>query len=220
MANPNDGLIAAYADTLPNTGPATFTGALTVTGLITASGGISTQAVSGGYLGQSFAPEVNSATAVALTTAYGYLTRVVVPIGGLSTYLDVIVTSATFTNAIWGLYTGTGTNPIAYTAESHTTLSAAGLYSIPWVSTVTLTPGTYYVYQELTGTSPTMPGVTATSTGSIGATIMNPNCALASGTLNSALLASGAPSTIGASTSLTFGTGWALASTKVWYGIR
>lgn len=212
----NDGIIAAYAKTINSTSPLPQT----VAGLIVAQSGVSTQAVAGGYLGQSMAPEVLSPTALTLVTAYGYLTRVVVPVSGTTTYLDVVVTSATFTNAIWGLYTGTGTNPVAYTAESHGTLSAAGLYSIPWVTPAALAPGTYYVYQEVTGTSPTMPGVIATATGSVGATIMNPNVALASGTLNSALLASGAPTTISGTTQLTFGTGWALNPQKIWYGIR
>lgn len=202
------------------TAPLTLSSSLSVAGLITASQGVSSTALPNTYLGQSVPPEALSATTLTLVTAYGYLTRVYVPVAGTTTYLDVVVTSATFTNAIWGLYTGTGTNPIAYTAESHLTLSAAGLYSIPWVATAALTPGYYYVYQEVTGTSPTMPGVIATSTGGVGAAIMNPNCALASGTLNSALLASGAPTTISGTTQLTFGTGWALNPQKIWYGIR
>ena len=222
MPNPNDGVIAAYANTLPNAGPATFSGPLTVSGLITAQAGVSTQAVAGGYLGQSVSPDVLSATAVTLTTAYGYLTRVVVPVSGTSTYLDVAFTSAgAVTNAIWGLYTGTGVNPIAWSSESHLTVTgAAGLYSIPWVTPVALTAGTYYVFQEVTGTTPSMPGVTATVTGSIGATILNPNCVLANGTLNTALLASGAVTTIGATTTLAFGTSWAFAASKLWYGLR
>ena len=217
MPNPNDGVIAAYPNTLPSTGPATFTGPLTVTGLVTASAGVSTQAVAGGYLGQSLSPDVLSSSAVVLTTAYGYLTRVTVPVSGLATYLDVILTTGnTVTNAIWGLYTGTGVNPIAWTAQSSATVTgAAGLYSIPWTAPVTLAAGTYYVFQELTGTTPAMPGVTGVS-----ATALNPNCSLAAGTLNSALLATGAVTTIGATTTLAFGTSWALAATKLWYGIR
>ena len=217
MPNPNDGVIAAYPNTLPSTGPATFTGPLTVTGLVTASAGVSTQAVAGGYLGQSLSPDVLSSSAVVLTTAYGYLTRVTVPVSGLATYLDVILTTGnTVTNAIWGLYTGTGVNPIAWTAQSSATVTgAAGLYSIPWTAPVALAAGTYYVFQELTGTTPAMPGVTGVS-----ATALNPNCSLAAGTLNSALLATGAVTTIGATTTLAFGTSWALAATKLWYGIR
>ena len=217
MPNPNDGVIAAYPNTLPSTGPATFTGPLTVTGLVTASAGVSTQAVAGGYLGQSVSPDTLSSSAVVLTTAYGYLTRVTVPVSGLATYLDVILTTGnTVTNAIWGLYTGTGVNPIAWTAQSSATVTgAAGLYSIPWTAPVALAAGTYYVFQELTGTTPAMPGVTGVS-----ATALNPNCSLAAGTLNSALLATGAVTTIGATTTLAFGTSWALAATKLWYGIR
>src|ERR1039457_6486610 len=104
MPNPNDGIIASSQG-------GTISGPMTVTGLITAQGGVSTQAVAGGYLGQSVSPDVLSATAVVLTTAYGYLTRVVVPVSGTSTNLDVVFTSGgTVTNAIWGLYTGTGVN--------------------------------------------------------------------------------------------------------------
>jgi hypothetical protein len=204
--------------------PVALTGTLSVAGLITPQSGVSTQALPTGYLGQSIEPSVLSPTAVVLTTAYGYLTRVYVPVSGLSTYLDVVFTTGNaVTNAIWGLYTGSGVNPVAYTAEAHATVTgAAGLYSIPWATPVNLTPGYYYVYQEVTGTTPSMPGVTATSTGSIGATILNPNCSLSATvpTLNSALLASGAPTTISGTTQLTWGTSWALAASKLWYGIR
>jgi hypothetical protein len=218
MPNPNDGLIAAYANTLNKTNPAGDT----MAGLLVAQSGVSTQALPAGYLGQSVSPDVLSPTAVTLTTAYGVLTRVVVPVAGTSTYLDTVFTSAgTVTGAIWGLYTGTAAAPVAWTAESHTVVTgAAGLFSIPWVTPVALMPGTYYVYQCVTGTTPSMPGVTATSTGSIGATVMNPNCSLASGTLNSAQLASAAPTTISGTTQLTFGTGWALNASKLWYGVR
>ncbi len=204
--------------------PATFTAPVTANAEITALGGVSTQALAAGYLGQSVSSDVLSATAVVLTTAYGYLTRVFVPVSGVSTYLDVIFTTGNaVTNAIWGLYTGTGVNPVAYTAEAHTTVTgAAGLYSIPWATPANLSAGFYYVYQEVTGTTPSMPGVTATSTGSIGATVMNPNNSLSATvpTLNSAQLASGAPTTIGATTTLAWGTSWALSASKVWYGIR
>ena len=102
-----------------------------------------------------------------LTTAYGYLTRIYVPVAGTCTYLDTVFTTGnTVTNAIWGLYTGSGVNPVAYTAESHLVVTGtAGLYSIAWTTPVALTPGYYYVYQEVEGTTPSMPGVTATSTG-------------------------------------------------------
>jgi hypothetical protein len=204
--------------------PETLSGPLTVAGLITAQSGVSTQALATGYLGQSVSPDVLSATAVVLTTAYGYLTRVYVPVSGVSTYLDVVFTTGNaVTNAIWGLYTGSGVNPVAYTAEAHATVTGtAGLYSIPWATPVNLTPGYYYVYQEVTGTTPSMPGVTATSTGSIGATILNPNCSLSATvpTLNAAQLTSGAPTTISGTTQLTWGTSWALAASKLWYGIR
>jgi hypothetical protein len=216
----NDGIIAPFATSLSTT----VTTPQTVAGPVTFAAGISNQAVAGGYLGQSMAPEVLSPTAVALTSAYGYLTRVVVPVAGLSTYLDVIFTATgTPTNAIWGLYTGSGVDPVAYTAESHASITGAGLFSIPWVSTVELAPGTYYVYQEVTaGSAPSMPGVTATATGSVGATVLNPNCSLSATvpTLNAAQLASGAPTTIGASTTLAWGTSWALSASKLWYGIR
>ncbi len=178
----------------------------------------------GGYLGQSVSQDALSPTAVVLTTAYGYLTRVMVPVGGPCTFLDVVLTSAgAVTNAIWGLFTGTGVAPLAWTAESHAAVTAAaGLYSIPWVTPVQLDPGTYYVYQEVTGTTPSMPGVTATATGSIGASILNPNRSLSATppSLNTALLASGAPTTISGSTTLAWGTGWALAASKLWYGLR
>ena len=200
------------------TNPATFAA------LITAQSGVSTQALPAGYLGQSVNPDALSATAIVLTTAYGYLTRVTVPVSGLSTSLDVVLTTGnTVTNAVWALYTGSGVNPVAYTAEAHATVTGtAGLYSIPWATPVNLTAGTFYVYQELTGTTPSMPGVTATSTGSIGATVLNPNCSLSATvpTLNSAVLTSGAPTAVTGTTQLTWGTSWALASTKLWYGIR
>ena len=224
MPNPNDGVIAGYANTLNSTSPAggAMTGPLSVGGLITASAGVSSSALPTGYLGWSISPEVLSPTAIVLTTAYGYLTRVYVPVAGVTTYLDVAFTTANaVTNAVWGLYTGTGVNPIAYTAEAHTTVSGtANVYSIPWSSPVTLSPGSYYVYQEVTGTTPSMAGVTATSTGSVGATILNPNCSLSGGTLNSASLASGAPTAITGTTTLAFGTSWALSASKLWYGLR
>lgn len=227
MANANDGVIAPFSDVLSLDQGGTVAGPATFSQVITAKGGISTQAVApgaGGYLGWSLDPDTLSATAVVLTTAYGYLTKVKVPISGLCTYLDVIFTTGnTVTNAIWGLYTGTGVNPVAYTAEAHTTVSGtAGLYSIPWVTPVTLAAGTYFVYQEVTGTTPSMPGVTATSTGTIGSTVLNPNCSLSATppTLNSAQLASGAPTTIGASTTLAWGTSWALSASKLWCGLR
>ena len=196
MPNPNDGVIAAY--------------------------GNSSTALPVGYLGQSYAPELSSATAITLTTAYGYLTRVYVPNPGISSFIDVVFTSAaTVTNAVWALYTGTGTAPLAWTAEAHATVTGtAGLYGIPWVTSVALTPGYYFVYQEVTGTTPSMAGVTATSTGSIGSTILNPNCSLASGTLNAAQLTSGAVTAVTATTTLAFGTSWALSASKLWYGIR
>ena len=204
--------------------PATFNAPLTADGLITALAGVSTQGLATGYLGQSVAPEALSATAVVLTTAYGYLTRIYVPVSGTSTYLDTVFTTGnTVTNAVWALYTGTGVNPVAYTAEAHATVTgAAGLYSIPWVTPVALTPGFYFVYQEVTGTTPSMPGVTATSTGSIGSTIMNPNCSLSATvpTLNAAQLTSGAPTAVTGTTTLAWGTSWALAASKLWYGIR
>jgi hypothetical protein len=224
---PNTALVSTPGSPLTGESPAspmTLGGPLTVAGLITALSGVSTQAVAGGYLGQSVNPDSLSPTAAVLTTAYGYLTRVYVPVAGTPAGLDVIFTTGnTVTNAIWGLYTGTGVNPVAWTAEAHLTVTgAAGLYSIPWVTPPALTPGYYYVYQEVTGTTPSMPGVTATSTGSIGATVLNPNCSLSATppTLNSALLASGAPTTIGATTQLAWGTSWALAASKLWYGIR
>jgi len=220
VPNANDGLIAAYGNTINSTS----TSPQTVAGLIVAQSGVSTQALPAGYLGQSIAPEVLSSTAVVLTTAYGYLTRINVPVSGTSTYLDVVLTTGnTVTNAIWGLYTGSGVNPVAWTAEAHATVTGtANLYSIPWVTPVALTAGTYYVYQELTGTTPSMPGVTATATGSIGATILNPNCSLSATvpTLNAADLTSGAPTTIGSTTTLAWGTSWALTATKLWYGLR
>jgi len=204
--------------------PMSLAGPLAVAGLITAQSGVSTQALAAGYLGQSVAPEVLSPTAVVLTTAYGYLTRIYVPVAGTPAGLDVIFTTGnTVTNAIWGLYTGTGVNPVAWTAESHATVTgAAGLYSIPWVTPPALTPGYYYVYQQVTGTTPSMPGVTATATGSIGATVLNPNCSLSATvpTLNAAQLTSGAPTAITGTTQLAWGTSWALAASKLWYGIR
>lgn len=201
MANPNDGLIAPSAQ------------------FQSLASAVAPQA---GYLGQSVNPDVLSATAVVLTTAYGYLTRVVVPVGGLSTFLDTVFTTGnTVTNAVWALYTGSGVNPLAWTAESHATVTGtAALYSIPWTVPVQLSAGVYYVYQEVTGTTPSMPGVTATSTGSIGATILNPNCSLAGGSLNSAQLASGAPTSITSTTTLAWGTSWAFATSKLWYGLR
>ncbi len=203
--------------------PAAFSAPVTAAGLVTAQSGVSTQALYAGYLGQSLSSDVLSATAVVLTTAYGYLTKVFVPVSGLSTYLDVIFTAyGSPSGAIWGLYTGSGVNPVAYTAESHTSVTGNGLVSIPWVTPVNLTAGTYYVYQCYTATTPSMPGVTATATGSVGATVMNPNCSLSATppTLNSAVLTSGAPTTISGTTQLTWGTAWALATTKLWYGIR
>jgi hypothetical protein len=178
--------------------------------------------LSAGYLGQSVAPEALSPTAVVLTTAYGYLTRIHVPVAGTTSILDVIFTTGNaVTNAVWALYSGTGSNPLAYTAESHATVSGtAGLYSIAWNTRVNLTPGDYYIYQEVTGTTPSMPGVTATSTGSVGSTVMNPNCSLGSGTLNSASLSSGAPTSVNGTTQLAFGTSWALSASKLWYGLR
>jgi len=220
VAGGNNGPLAVESVT----SPAVFTAPVTANAEITALGGVSTQALAAGYLGQSVSPDLLSATAVVLTTAYGVLTRISVPVSGLSTYLDVVFTSAgTVTNAVWALYTGTAANPVAYTAEAHTTVTgAAGLYSIPWAAPVVLAAGTYYVYQEVTGTTPSMPGVTATSTGSIAATIMNPNCSLSATvpTLNAAQLASGAPTSVTGTTQLTFGTGWALNANKLWYGIR
>jgi hypothetical protein len=204
--------------------PESLNGPLTVAGLITAQAGVSTQALPAGYLGQSVTSDLLSPTAVVLTTAYGVLTRIFIPVSGTSTYLDTVFTTGNaVTNAVWALYTGTAANPVAYTAESHATVTgAAGLYSIPWSTPVVLPAGFYYVYQEVTGTTPSMPGVTATSTGSIGATVMNPNCSLSAAvpTLNSAQLASGAPTSITGTTQLTFGTGWALNASKLWYGIR
>jgi hypothetical protein len=220
VAGTNNGPLAV--ESVQN--PATVNGILTAQSEIIAQAGVSTQAPAAGYLGQSVTSDVLSATAVSLTTAYGYLTRVYIPVPGLTTYLDVVFTTGnTVTNAIWGLYTGTGVNPVAWTAESHATVSGtANLYSIPWVTPANLPAGYYYVYQEVTGTTPSMPGVTATATGSIGATIMNPNNSLSATvpSLNSASLASGAPTTIGASTTLAWGTSWALFTSKLWYGIR
>jgi hypothetical protein len=220
LAGGNNGPLSAESAANPET----LSGSLTVAGLITAQAGVSTQALPAGYLGQTVTPDLLSATAVSLTTAYGYLTRVFIPVSGVTTYLDVVFTSAgTVTNAVWALYAGGSLNPVAYTAESHATVTgAAGLYSIPWASTATLTAGYYYVYQEVTGTTPSMPGVTATSTGSIGATILNPNCSLSAvpPTLNAAQLASGAPTSVTATTQLAWGTSWALAASKLWYGIR
>ena len=223
--NQNDGLIAPYSHVLDTTltSAQSMAGPLTVGGLITASAGISTSAPASGYLGQSVTSEVLSSTAVVLTTAYGYLTRVYVPVSGTSTYLDVIFTAyGSPSNAIWGLYTGTGVNPVAYTAESHASITANGLTSIAWVTPVALTPGYYYVYQEYTATTPSMPGVTASATGSVGSTIMNPNCSLSATppTLNAAVLTSGAPTTISGTTTLAWGTSWALSASKLWYGIR
>ena len=219
VAGGNNGPLAVESVT----SPAVFTAPVTANAEITALAGVSTQALAAGYLGQSVSPDLLSATAVVLTTAYGYLTRVTVPVSGLTTYLDVIFTAyGSPTGAIWGLYTGSGVNPVAWTAESHTSVTANGLTSVPWVTPVSLAAGTYYVYQCYTGTTPSMPGVTAVSTGSVGATVMNPNCSLSATvpTLNAASLSSGAPTTIGSTTQLTWGTSWALSASKVWYGIR
>jgi hypothetical protein len=219
VAGGNNGPLAVESVT----SPAVFTAPVTANAEITALGGVSTQALAAGYLGQSVSPDLLSATAVVLTTAYGYLTRVTVPVSGLTTYLDVIFTAyGSPTGAIWGLYTGSGVNPVAWTAESHTSVTANGLTSVPWVTPVSLAAGTYYVYQCYTGTTPSMPGVTAVSTGSVGATVMNPNCSLSATVpaLNAASLSSGAPTTIGSTTQLTWGTSWALSASKVWYGIR
>ena len=186
----NDGIIAAYGNTLSKSsagdtmagpltcsstlavaGASTLTGnvavggSLTVTGAITGPGTTPIQGLSAGYLAQSIPPEVLSPTAIVLTTAYGYLTRVNVQAAGSTSFLDVVFTSAgPVTNAVWALYSATATNPLAYTAEAHATVTdAAGLYSIPWNAPVALLPGVYYIFQEVTGTTPSMPGVTATT---------------------------------------------------------
>ena len=217
VAGTNNGPLAV--ESVQN--PATVNGVLTAQSEIIAQAGVSTNALAAGYLGQSVSSDLLSPTAVVLTTAYGYLTRVTVPVSGLTTYLDVIFTAyGSPSGAIWGLYTGSGVNPVAWTAESHTSVTGNGLTSIPWVTPVNLAAGTYYVYQCYTATTPSVPAVTATATGSAGTTIMNPNCALASGTLNSAVLSSGAPTTIGSTTQLTWGTSWAFFASKIWYGIR
>lgn len=238
----NDGVIAAYGNTLSKStagdtmaGPLTCSstlavagastlagnvavgGNLAVTGAITYPGSIPVQSLSAGYAGQSLPPEVLPSAALTLTTAYGYLTRVNVTAAATTSYLDVVFTSTgAVTNAVWALYSATAANPLAYTAEAHLTVTgAAGLYSIPWTAPVALMPGLYYIFQEVTGTAPAMPAVTAPA-----AAVMNAGTALASGTLNSALLATGAPTAVTGSTQLAFGTSWAQSASKIWYGLR
>lgn len=178
-----------------------------------------------GYLAWSMIPEDVIATNAHATTA-GFLTRVVAGVGGVSSHLDfVVISSGAVTNAVFALYTGPAfaTGPLAWSADVHTTITgAAGLYSITWggassPASVNLQAGsTYWVYSEITGTSPTLGGSAGASAASMNANLT----ASASFANNSLTIATGPYTALTSASTITPQTTWANSATKMWFGLR
>jgi len=158
-------------------------------------------------------------------TTYGYLARFVAATGGSCGHLDIVTVSATYTNCVFGLYSGASfaTGPLVWTADYHSSFGTANsLVAMTWngassPATVNLQAGsTYWIYMELTGTTPQIAGCTAAN-----AAVLNANLTASATYANNAMqLTSGAPTSLTASTTLAPQTSWANSAVKPWFGLR
>jgi hypothetical protein len=186
--------------------------------------GIASTPAGNSYLGWSIVPE-DSIASNAHTTTQGFLVRVVAATGGPCGHIDVVTVSTTYTNCVFGLYSGASfaTGPLVWTADQHANFGVAGLVSMTWngassPASVNLIAGqTYWVYYELTGTSPVLAGATTTA----GAAAFNPNLtASATNACNSMNLTAAAPSTLASNTTLAPQTSWVTYTGKAWIGLK
>ncbi len=160
------------------------------------------------------------------TSTNGWLTRVFVPTTFSCGHIDIAVTSSgSVTNAVFGLYSGSSfaVGPLAWTADVHSTITgAAGLYGLTWngassPSAVTLTGGNFYwVYSEITGTSPTLAG-SAMASAAVANANLTASATYANNTLN---IGTGPYTTLTSASTITPQTTWANSATKMWFGLR
>lgn len=179
-----------------------------------------------GYGAWTLIPE-DALTSNAHTSTSGYLMRFVVPANFSCGHLDMIATAAptSVTNAVFALYSAASfaTGPLVWSANLSASFSAAGVITATWGGTSSpssyfLQGGqTYWVYYELTYSG----GISlAASTGAT-ATSMNPNLTASASFANNAMsLASSAPTSLTATTTLTPQTTWANSAVKTWFGLR
>lgn len=157
------------------------------------------------------------------TSTAAWLTRVFVPANFSCGHIDYVVVSGSATNVVIGLYSAASfaVGPLAWTAPQGS-LGSAGLVALAWNGTnsptsVTLQGGqTYWVYTEITGTSPVLAGSAGANASS-----MNPNLtASATFANNSLTIAAGPYTTLTATSTLTPQTTWANSALKYWFGLR
>lgn len=184
---------------------------------------------SNNYLGWTMTTE-DATSSVAVTTGNGWLMRVIPATGGPCGHLDVPVTSAlAVTNAVFGIYSGPSfaVGPLAWTADVHATITgAAGLYGLTWngassPASVNLVAGqTYWIYMEITGTTPTISGSSASGL------VLNANLTASASFADNAMTNAAAntpPTTLAANTTLAPQTNWAPVTGvtgKFWFGLR
>ena len=195
-------------------------GALESSGAGNSLGAISPAANS--YLSWTLAPEEASDSG-AITSTNGWLWRVVAQGGGACGHIDVATVSSTYTNCVFGLYNAASfaVGPLVWTADQHAAFGSAGLVAMTWngassPASVNLVAGqTYWVYAELTGTSPVLASSVNPS-----AAGMNPNLTASATFANNAMTIATGPTSLAANTTLTPQTSWANSGTKAWVGLR
>lgn len=188
--------------------------------------GIAATPAGNGYLGWSMIPE-DAIASNSHTSTQAFLVRVVASTGGSCGHLDMVFTTlGTVSNAVFGIYNAASfaVGPLAWTGQVSASLTApTGMTSLTWngassPASVNLQAGsTYWIYYELTFS-------TATNlAGSAGANITSMNANLtasATNANNSMVLASGGPTSLTASTTLTPQTSWINNALKTWFGLR
>lgn len=188
--------------------------------------GIASTPAGNGYLAWSLVPEDSIAT-LAHATAAAFLTRVVASTGGPCGHVDlVMVSSGAVTSAVFGIYNSASfaVGPLAWTGNVSATITgAAGLFALTWngassPASVNLTAGTtYWIYSQVTGTSPTLAGSSSTAP----AIAMNPNLtASATQATNSETIATAPYTVLTAASTLAPQTTWTNSATKMWFGLR
>lgn len=182
-----------------------------------------TSPATNGYTAWSLTPE-DSTGSVAMTSTNGFLFRVIAQAGGPIGHLDVaMVSGSAFTNAVFGLYSGASfaVGPLVWTADQHTAFASAGVIAMTWngassPASVSIVAGqTYWLYAEITATSPVFAGSINPS-----AAGMNANLTATASYGNNAMTLATGPTSLAANTTLTPQTSWANTGSKAWFGLR
>lgn len=187
--------------------------------------GIASNPAANGYLAWSMIPEDAIATN-SHTSGSAFLTRITAQTGGPCGHIDLVMVSGNaVTNAVFGIYNSASfaVGPLAWTANVSATITgAAGLYSLTWngassPASVNLQAGaTYWIYSEITGTTPTQAGSAGAN-----AAAMNANLtASATQGQNSESIVTAPYTTLTAASTLAPQTTWAASATKMWFGLK